>query len=46
MTQRERQILQWIEENRSKAYMAKELNCNPKTINSVLEKLNIEYKGN
>lgn len=44
--EKKEQILQWIKENRSKAYMAKELNCNPKTINSVLEKLNIEYKGN
>lgn len=26
--------------------MAKELNCSPKTINSLLEKLNIEYSGN
>ena len=26
--------------------MAKELGCNPKTINAVLERLGIEYKGN
>ena len=40
------QILQWISENKSKAFMARELKCNPKTINSILEKLNIEYNGN
>lgn len=26
--------------------MARELNCNPKTINSVLTKLGIDYSGN
>jgi DNA-binding CsgD family transcriptional regulator len=34
--EREAEILQWIEENQSKAYMARQLNCNPKTINSIL----------
>lgn len=40
------QILQWISENQSKAFMAKELGCNPKTINSILKKFEIEYSGN
>lgn len=31
----EAEIHQWISESRSKAYIAKELDCNPKTINSV-----------
>ena len=46
LLEKKEQILQWISENRSKAYIAKELNCNPKTINSLLERLGIEYKGN
>lgn len=44
--ERKNEILQWINENQSKAYMARELNCNPKTINSVLTKLGIDYSGN
>ena len=44
--ERKNEILQWIDENQSKAYMARELNCNPKTINSVLVKLGIDYSGN
>ena len=44
--ERKNEILQWIDENQSKAYMARELNCNPKTINSVLAKLGIDYSGN
>ena len=46
LLERKNDILQWISENRSKAYMAKELGCNPKTINSLLERLNIQYNGN
>ena len=44
--ERKAEILQWVEENQSKAYMARQLGCNPKTINSILEKLGIEYSGN
>ena len=44
--EREAEILQWIEENQSKAYMARQLNCNPKTINSILSRMGIEYSGN
>lgn len=46
LLEREVEIRQWISEGRSKAYMAKELGCNPKTINPVLERLGIEYAGN
>lgn len=46
LLEREAEIRQWISEGRSKAYMAKELGCNPKTINPVLERLGIEYAGN
>lgn len=40
------QILQWVSENQSKAYMARQLNCNPKTVTKLLEDLGIQYKGN
>jgi len=46
LLERKEDILKWISENRSKAYMARELKCNPKTINPLLEKLNIQYSGN
>jgi rubredoxin len=44
--ERKEEIQQWIVENQSKAYMARQLNCNPKTINSILEKLGLSYDGN
>lgn len=40
------QILQWIEENRSKAYMSEQLNCKQDTLNRYLKLMNIEYAGN
>lgn len=39
-------ILRWISENRSKAYMAKELNCKQETLNKYLDKMGIVYSGN
>lgn len=44
--ERKAEIEQWIAENQSKAYMARQLNCNPKTINPILERLGLNYKGN
>ena len=46
LIKREAEILRWIEENQSKAFMARELGCNPKTVDSVLKRLGIEYSGN
>ena len=46
LLERKAEILQWVSENRSKAYMARELECNPKTINPLLERLGIQYDGN
>lgn len=43
---RKSEIEQWIAENQSKAYMARQLNCNPKTINAVLKRLGLDYAGN
>ena len=44
--ERKAEIEQWIIEKKSKAYMARELHCNPKTVNSALERLGLEYTGN
>ena len=44
--ERKAEIEQWIAEGQSKAFMARQLNCNPKTINPILEKLGIVYEGN
>lgn len=39
------QILQWINEGRSKAFISKELKCKQETLNSYLKKMHIDYKG-
>ena len=39
------QILQWIKENKSKAFICKQLHCKSETLNSYLKKMNIEYEG-
>lgn len=44
--ERKQEIEMWIAQGQSKAYMAKQLSCNPKTINPVLERLGLEYSGN
>ena len=44
--ERREDILIWISENRSKAFMAKELNCKQDTLNKYLEQMGIVYSGN
>ena len=44
--ERKEEILQWIQENRPKAQICKELKCKPETLNSYLIQMGIEYKGN
>ena len=44
--ERKQDILKWIEENQSKAFICRQLKCKPETLNSYLQKMNIEYKGN
>ena len=44
--QRKSDILKCIEENQSKSFICKELNCKPETLNSYLKKMGIDYKGN
>ena len=44
--ERKDEILQWIEENQSKAFICSQLKCKPETLNTYLNKMGIEYKGN
>lgn len=44
--ERKNDILQWIEEGQSKAFICRQLSCKPETLNSYLEKMDIEYEGN
>lgn len=44
--ERKEEIEKWITEGKTKAQMARELGCNPKTINPVLKRLGLEYTGN
>jgi len=44
--ERKEEILQWISENQSKAYICKQLRCKPETLENYLNKMEIFYKGN
>lgn len=44
--ERKEEILKWIEENQSKAFIAKQLKCKQETLNNYLIKMGIDYKGN
>lgn len=44
--ERKEEILQWISENKSKAFISNELKCKQETLNTYLKKMNIEYTGN
>lgn len=39
------QILKWIEEEQSKAFICRQLHCKPETLNSYMKKMGIEYTG-
>lgn len=43
--ERKAEILQWIEQEQPKSFMCQELKCKQETLNSYLEKMGIEYKG-
>ncbi len=43
--ERESEIRQWITEKQSKAFICKQLQCKSTTLNSYLEKMNIQYDG-
>lgn len=38
-------ILSWIQDEKSKAYMCQQLKCKQETLNSYLKKMGIEYAG-
>lgn len=40
------QILQWVEEKQSKAFICRQIKCKQETLNSYLKKMGIEYEGN
>jgi len=44
--ERKNDILEWISQNQSKAFICRQLKCKPETLNSYLEQMNIEYAGN
>ena len=44
--ERRTEIEGWIAEQRSKAFMCRELHCKPLTLDSYLLKLGLSYKGN
>ena len=44
--ERKDEILQWISENQSKAFICRELKCKPETLNNYLKKMDIQYDGN
>lgn len=39
-------IIEWINENKPKTWICKELNCRPRTLDSYLRKNDISYRGN
>ena len=44
--QKKEDILYWISQHQSKAYICRELHCKPETLNSYLKQMGIEYAGN
>ncbi len=44
--ERKDDILKWIEENQSKAFIAQQLKCKQETLNNYLIKMGIKYEGN
>ena len=44
--ERKSEILHWIDESQSKAFICRQLNCKPETLNSYLKQMGIEYGGN
>lgn len=44
--ERKQEIIEWIEQNQSKAFICKQLKCKPETLNGYLQKMRIDYHGN
>ena len=43
---RKQEIIDWISQNQSKAFICKQLSCKPETLENYLKKFDIVYKGN
>ena len=43
---RKEEVMQWIEQNESKAYICKQLSCKPETLERYLKIFGVSYKGN
>lgn len=43
--ERKEDILKWIEEHQSKAFICQELKCKPDTLNSYLKKWELNMQG-
>ena len=46
IVKRKKEILNWINEKRSKAFICKEISCKPETLENFFKKNGIEYRGN
>ena len=44
--ERKEEILKWVNENKSKAFISKQLKCKQETLNNYLIKMGINYDGN
>ena len=44
--ERKQEIMEWIEQNQSKAFICRQLKCKPETLNGYLQKMGIDYQGN
>ena len=46
IVERKKEVLQWVEQNESKAYICKQLSCKPETLERYLKIFGVSYKGN
>ena len=46
IVERKQDILLWVEQNESKAYICKQLSCKPETLERYLKLFGVSYKGN
>lgn len=46
IVERKQDILLWVKQNESKAYICKQLSCKPETLERYLKLFDISYKGN
>ena len=46
IVERKEEVLEWVEQNESKAYICKQLSCKPETLERYLKIFQVSYKGN